>query len=199
MALMTSYDRSICLELFYVGPKNGGRTTNIRFLHSRMSRRPGPNFVGSLSEFPEFGFELIDPEIRIGNWQLKTSFIRLDEDQFQITASARRQHVQSNAFPLPFIEALVFVADSQQVSLDENVRVMNDLRRSKFGQELFSRPTPMLLQCNKRDCPDVLSPDLIESAMGLKAVTVIESVASIGTGVQVTYDEIIRIIVDQVG
>ena len=81
------------------------------------------------------------------------------------------------------VDGIVFVADSQISRLDENVEAISDLFEDL--EELGFEPSevPLVLQCNKRDLPEIVPVDSLRQQLGLNGIPTFESVAVDGVGV----------------
>jgi signal recognition particle receptor subunit beta len=81
------------------------------------------------------------------------------------------------------VDGIVFVADSQIKRLQENVHAIQDLYEDLEELGFIPQEVPLILQCNKRDLPDIMPVESLKSSMGLNGVATYESVAVEGAGV----------------
>jgi signal recognition particle receptor subunit beta len=81
------------------------------------------------------------------------------------------------------VDGIVFVADSQIRRLQENVEAISDLHEDLEELGFVPSEIPLILQCNKRDLPEIMPVTTIKENLGLNGVPTFESVALEGTGV----------------
>jgi hypothetical protein len=81
------------------------------------------------------------------------------------------------------VDGLVFVADSQREMLDANRENLGKLYRSLAQVEIDSNEVPMVFQYNKRDLPNLLSVDELNSALNPQGYPFFEAIAEQGKGV----------------
>jgi signal recognition particle receptor subunit beta len=93
---------------------------------------------------------------------------------------------------------VVFVADSQRHCLGANLESVRDMEQnlSELGYDL--RTTPLVLQCNKRDLPDITPVSLMRQRLGFDGAPCFASVATEGAAVFDTLKAIINLVVKQV-
>jgi signal recognition particle receptor subunit beta len=81
------------------------------------------------------------------------------------------------------VDGIVFVADSQIKRLDENVEAITDLYEDLDELGFVPEELPLILQCNKRDLPEIMPVDSLKHQLGLNGVPTFESIAVDGVGV----------------
>jgi len=81
------------------------------------------------------------------------------------------------------VDGIVFVADSQIKRLDENVEAIKDLFEDLEELGFVPGEVPLILQCNKRDLPEIMPVTTLKENMGLNGIPTFESVAIDGVGV----------------
>jgi predicted GTPase len=80
-------------------------------------------------------------------------------------------------------DGVVFVADSASDRLTENQECLNNLQKTQHNYGKSLSDMPVVLQCNKRDLPAVLSLEEMQKALSTGNCPVIPAVASKGEGV----------------
>jgi signal recognition particle receptor subunit beta len=96
----------------------------------------------------------------------------------QVYYNSTRQLVLKGA------DGIVFVADSQDFALDANLESMQNLEDNLKRQGIRIREIPLVIQYNKRDLPNALPIDQLESAINKLNVPHFASVATTGLGVE---------------
>jgi mutual gliding-motility protein MglA len=90
------------------------------------------------------------------------------------------------------VDGIVFVADSQEQRMDANVEALDNLMSNLKEHGYDFNKIPYVLQLNKRDLPNILSPEALNKELRKKNEAVVEAVAFHGTGVFETLKEIAK-------
>ncbi len=93
------------------------------------------------------------------------------------------------------VDGLVFVADSQIRRLQENVEAIRDLNKDLKDLGYIPSELPIILQCNKRDLPDIMPVHSLKQYLGLNGIPTFESVALDGIGVLDSLKSIVNSVV----
>jgi hypothetical protein len=80
-------------------------------------------------------------------------------------------------------DAVVFVANSAADRLDENRASLAEMQENLKANGIDPDTIPMVFQYNKRDLPDILSVEVLTSALNPRGEPVVEAVALRGDGV----------------
>ena len=80
-------------------------------------------------------------------------------------------------------DGVVFVADSQAERIDANLETLDNLREHLKDHNLNFDTIPYVLQLNKRDLPNIMTPDELKKQLMVKGEPVTEGVAITGQGV----------------
>jgi signal recognition particle receptor subunit beta len=88
------------------------------------------------------------------------------------------------------VDGIVFVADSDATRLADNVASLADMKGllAEHGYDYFS--LPLVLQYNKRDLPNILSVEKLNSALNERNVPWFEAIAIQSVGVIETFKAI---------
>ncbi len=181
MAEISLKDKTIRVKVIYYGPALGGKTTNLRVLHERAARgRRGE--MWSINSFQDrtILFDLL-PLHTVGpqGFDLRVQLLAVP-GQAMYTASRRTA--------LRGADAVVFVANSADDRLDENVRSLREMNRYLVEHQLDPAKIPLALQYNKRDLPRVLSIEDLNRALNERRDQIVPSVATSGHGVLETLE-----------
>jgi signal transduction histidine kinase/signal recognition particle receptor subunit beta len=180
MAQFRHAQREIQFKVVYYGPALGGKTTNLEALH-----------------------ELTDPEGKTQLVSLKTAedrtlffdFLPFDLGEIQgyhirfqvYTVPGQVHYNTTRKVVLSGADAIVFVADSQTDRAMENFISWENMKANLLANKMDLRQTPVVVQCNKRDLPGVLSPERILKAMKVEDYPVMLASALTGEGVVETF------------
>ncbi len=168
--------REINLKIVYYGPSLSGKTTSLQYIHSRTN--------------PERRGELIslktreDRTLYFDYMQFEMGAISGLKPRFNIyTVPGQVYYRGTRKLVLKGVDGLVFVADSQIRRLHENVEAIKDLYEDLVELGFSPGELPIVLQCNKRDLPEIMPVQSIKEQLGLNGIPTFESVALEGIGV----------------
>jgi signal transduction histidine kinase/signal recognition particle receptor subunit beta len=172
--------REIQFKVVYYGPALGGKTTNLEALH-----------------------EITDPEGKTQLVSLKTAedrtlffdFLPFDLGEIQgyhirfqvYTVPGQVHYNTTRKVVLAGTDAIIFVADSQADRAMENFISWENMKANLLANKMDIHQTPIIIQCNKRDLPGVLSKEQILSAMKAEEAPATLSSAISGEGVVETF------------
>lgn len=186
MATVSYSAREIDCKLVYCGPGLSGKTTNVKAIHGQVPSDSRGKLI-SLAAGNErtlfFDFLPID------TGEIHGFKIRLH----LYSVPGQAMYSDSRRLILQGVDGIIFVADSQRERLEANVASLRDLKENLRHQR--RRGVSLVLQCNKRDLPNVLPVDQIRRALGLVKVPCIEAVAIDGIGVFETLRKISRTVI----
>ena len=91
-------------------------------------------------------------------------------------------------------DGVLLVADSQERRLDANLETLENLREHLKEHHLDLATIPYVLQLNKRDLPNILSPEELARHLQVKNEPVVEAVAVSGRGVFETLREVAKLV-----
>lgn len=182
--------REINLKIVYYGPALSGKTTNLQYIHAKTS--------------PDIRSDLVSLKTR-GDRTLYFDFLQLELGQIAglkprfnlYTVPGQVYYVGSRKLVLQGADGVVFVADSQWDRLKANIETMRDMEENLRALGCNPRAMPLVLQCNKRDLPNIAPISLIQQQIGCDGVPCFASVAIRGSGVFDTLKAIINLVVAQ--
>ena len=180
MVFFNASTRELTAKIVYYGPGLGGKTTNLKVLHERLEPRTAGDLVALSTESDRtIYFDLLPVELG----DIKGYRIR-----FQLTTvPGQTAYNETRRVVLKGADGIVFVADSQWTLLPKNLESWQSLRENLAANGLSLDTTPVVVQYNKRDLPDILSVEAMEEALGFSAYPHVEAVASEGRGVTETF------------
>lgn len=168
--------REINLKIVYYGPSLSGKTTSLQYIHSRTK--------------PERRGELIslktreDRTLYFDYMQFEMGEISGLKPRFNIyTVPGQVYYRGTRKLVLKGVDGIVFVADSQIKRLGENMSAIKDLFEDLGELGFIPQDVPMILQCNKRDLPEIMPIPTLKENLGLNGIPTYESVAVDGVGV----------------
>jgi mutual gliding-motility protein MglA len=183
MPIINYAGKEIQFKIVYYGPALCGKTTNLIYIHSRLSPSHRGDLISLATAADRTLFFDFLPVTASPLQGFKTKF-QLYTVPGQVIYNATRQLVLRN------VDAIVFVADSQWDKMEENVESLRNLSANLEKQNLSLDDLPYVLQFNKRDIQDVAPTNYLEYLLNnrRKRVRSYESVASTGFNVFATLD-----------
>jgi signal recognition particle receptor subunit beta len=177
--------REINCKIVYYGAGLGGKTTNLQVIYQKTAEQQKGKMISLATETERtlfFDFLPLD----LGNVRGFKTRIHLYTVPGQVFYDASRKLI------LRGVDGIVFVADSQEQRMDANVEALDNLMSNLKEHGYDFNKIPYVLQLNKRDLPNILSPDDLNKELRKKNEAVIEAVAFQGIGVFETLKEIAR-------
>src|SRR5512144_2608748 len=180
MVLYNSAAKELTAKVVYYGPGLCGKTTNLQRLHDRLDPKTVGNLVTLSTQTDRtIYFDLLPVELG----DLKGYRIR-----FQLTTvPGQTAFNETRRVVLKGADGVVFVADSQWTLLPKNLESWQSLKENLAANGLALDTTPVVIQYNKRDLPDILSIEAMQEALGFSAYPYVEAIASEGRGVTETF------------
>jgi signal recognition particle receptor subunit beta len=178
MSIINYASREIQFKIVYYGPALCGKTTNLNYIHERISPSNRGDLV-SLATAAErtlfFDFLPLNAVVIKG---FVTKF-QLYTVPGQVIYNATRQLV------LRSVDGIVFVADSQWEKMEENVESFKNLTDNLTRQNMAIDEVPCVLEYNKRDLPNIAPVNYMEYVLnnGKKRMQSFETVSETGQNV----------------
>jgi len=187
MALVNHTSREINAKIVYYGPGLCGKTTNIHLIYHRIAPNQRGKLISLATETDRtLFFDFLPVELgTIKNYKVRFHLYTVPG---QVFYNATRKLVLKGA------DGVIFVADSQRAMLEANLESLANLRDNFTEQGVNLAEFPMVIQYNKRDLPDTLSVDELNSSLNARNVPFYEAVATTGDGVLKTFTAISKLV-----
>ncbi len=187
MALVNHTTREINAKIVYYGPGLCGKTTNIHLIYHRIAPGQRGKLISLATETDRtLFFDFLPVELgTIKNYKVRFHLYTVPG---QVFYNATRKLVLKGS------DGVIFVADSQRAMLDANIESMANLRDNFAEQGVDLNDFPMAIQYNKRDLPDILSIEELNTAMNPRDMPFYEAVAKTGEGVLKTFTAISKLV-----
>lgn len=187
MALLNYAKREVNAKIVYYGPGLCGKTTNIKFIHQKLRPDTCGKLLSLATETDRTLFFDFLP-VELGEVKgFKTRF-HLYTVPGQVFYNSTRQMVLKGA------DGVVFVADSQRSMLENNLESLRNLRDNLEEQGRKLEDIPLVIQCNKRDLPDILSLEELSQALNPRRVPIFAAAAVRGDGVVQTLTSVCKMV-----
>ncbi len=190
MASINYAFKEVSCKIVFYGPGLSGKTTNLQYVHLKIPPQTRGNLISLATDQDRtlyFDFLPVD----IGKIHGFSTKFQLYTVPGQVYYNATRKLV------LRGVDGLVFVADSQNCKVDENIESLQNLveNLSEYGYNIDK--IPLVFQYNKRDLPDISPVEKLEEALNPKGLAHFEAVATKGIGVFDTLKCISKLVLDQ--
>lgn len=169
MSFINRAKKEINCKIVYYGPSLSGKTSNIKYLYEKFTKKQSQLQTEERTLF----FDFLPLEMgKIEDYKVRFHLYSVPGQPFY--KMARKSLLKG-------VDALIFVADSQMERLEENKKMLIDLESDL--ESLRYSDIPVIFQWNKRDLPNVVSVKDLKSSLNKKNLPEIECIASQGEGV----------------
>ncbi len=186
MALINYASREINCKIVYYGPGLGGKTTNIKYIYTKLNPDIKGKLISLATELDRtlfFDFLPVDLGTIKG---FKTRF-HLYTVPGQVFYNASRKLI------LKGVDGIVFVADSQIERFDENIESFQNMEDNLKTYNISMERIPIVIQYNKRDLPNITSVEELQKVLNPQLkYPYFEAVAVQGIGVFETLKEVCK-------
>lgn len=189
MVVFNPSKREIGAKIVYYGPAAGGKTTNLHFIHNRLNPKQRGDLISLATKDDRTLFFDFLP--------LDLGTVKGFNVRFHLyTVPGQVYYVSTRRAVLTGVDGIVFVADSQEEKLAENIESLEDLEKNLLYYGKRIDDIPMILQYNKRDLKKISSIQTLNSKLNRRNLSVIESVSLNGKGVMETLTDISRAVLE---
>lgn len=176
MSFVNSNAKEVHCKIVYYGPSLGGKTTNIQWVYQQTSNENKSKLKSLDQEIERTLFFDFLP-LNIGEIRGYKTRFHLYTVPGQIVYDASRKLI------LKGLDGVIFVADSQEERMDENIQALKNLERNLEQQGYDIRQIPLVIQYNKRDLPNAMKLQEMRSVLNTYNAPDYEAVANEGKGV----------------
>jgi mutual gliding-motility protein MglA len=176
----------LAAKIVYYGPGLCGKTTNLQYIYRKTAPKTRGEMVCLATETDRTLFFDLLP-IKLGNIGGFNTRFQLYTVPGQVFYNSTRKLV------LKGVDAVVFVADSQEPMLDANIESFENLEENLKEHNLEVTSIPLVLQYNKRDLPNTLPLAELDRYLNKHGFPRFEAVATVGKGVLTTLKEISKL------
>ena len=185
MVQFNTRGNEILLKLVYYGPGLSGKTTNLQSLHAMCSdAQRGEMFSVNTQEDRTLFFDLLP--INLGYIYGNAIHLQIYTVPGQVQYDASRRVVLGGA------DGVVFVADSDESKMQDNVDSLSNLYHNLNANRLNIKQIPFVIQYNKRDLSGAMAVGVMNRRLNFRSVPYFEAIANRGVGVLDTFLSITR-------
>jgi len=187
MVVVSYSGREINAKIVYYGPGLCGKTTNIHLIYHRIAPGQRGKLISLSTETDRtLFFDFLPVELgTVKNYKVRFHLYTVPG---QVFYNATRKLVLKGA------DGVIFVADSQSTMVDANLESLANLHDNFSEMNIDLSDFPMVLQYNKRDLPDVMTIEEMNTRLSRNKVPYYEAVASKGDGVLKTFAAISKLV-----
>lgn len=176
MSLINHNAKEIHCKIVYYGPSLGGKTTNIQWVYHKSTGQDKSELIELPSDVERTLFFDFLP-LNIGKIRdMNTRFHLYSVPGQVVYENSRRQILKG-------IDGIVFVADSQEERMEENIQSLKNLEKNLELQGYDINEIPMVIQYNKRDLPNAVPLAEMRNALNRFNAPDFEGCAREGAGV----------------
>lgn len=192
MSLINSNTKEIHCKIVYYGPSLSGKTTNMQWMYHKMTGQDKSVLHEEPSHLPG------DPErtmffdflpVEVGEIRGYQTRFHLYTVPGQVVYDASRKLILKN------LDGVIFVADSQQERMEENIQSMKNLEENLTRLGFNIREIPMVIQYNKRDLPNAVPIEEMRVALNHFNKPEYEGKANKGDGVMESFKNVSKSII----
>jgi len=187
MSLINYASKEINCKIVYYGPGLGGKTTNIKYIYSKITPEQRGKLVSLDTELDRtLFFDFLPVDLRT---------VKGFKVRFHLyTVPGQVYYNASRKLILKGVDGIIFVADSQIERFEDNIESMENLIENLKEYNLSLDKIPFVIQYNKRDLPNIAPIEELENALNILKVPSFEAVATEGIGVFETLKAVAKLV-----
>ncbi len=193
MAQINVSEKVISIKIVYYGPALSGKTTNLQYIHKKISSKKQSEMISIATEG--------DRTLFFDYLPLETDIIPGFKTNFQIyTVPGQVHYNATRKLVLQGVDGLVFVADSLWTRQQDNVESLFNMKENLVSYGLGLKDIPYLLQYNKRDLPEIAPLEYMDYLLNRGEIRApsVESVALTGDGVFPALNMISKMVIGKI-
>jgi len=191
MAFINYPGKKIAVKIVYYGPGLSGKTTNLKYIFSKIDPRSRGEFICLETDAERtYFFDLLP---------IKAGLVRDFQVQFSLlTVPGQVFYEASRRSALKGVDGIVFVADSQVPLLDSNLESFDGMRKNLLSYDIDLPTLPLVFQYNKRDLDNLIPIETFNNLLNPDKRPFIEASAINGEGVFETLKGIAKVTIPTV-
>ncbi|HUH03416.1 MAG TPA: gliding-motility protein MglA [Kofleriaceae bacterium] len=179
MAQVDTRERQLTIKLVYYGPALSGKTTNLRCIHSRVDElNRGRLMTLDTRDDRTLFFDLLPIFFKSSNLSFRVKVY---------TVPGQPMHEATRRIVLKGADGIAFIADARRSEVAANNQSYQDLMASMDELGIDRARVPSVVQFNKCDLPDIVSPGEVGAFGNSDGEPTFRSCALTGEGVMETF------------
>jgi len=171
MAQFNFFKRELSCKIVYYGPGMSGKTTNVQMIYNNI---PGANKGKMVSICTEQDRTLFFDFVPIDLGKVEGLYIKLRI----FTVPGQVFYNSTRRLVLQGVDGIIFVADSREEKMDENIESMVNLEENLRWHGIDVKNIPIIMQFNKRDMFEISSIEEMQEKVNVFKFESFEAVAS---------------------
>jgi signal recognition particle receptor subunit beta len=176
MSFINHNAKEIHCKVVYYGPSLGGKTTNIQWIYQQTAQDQKSKLIALNTDIERTLFFDFLP-LNLGDIRGYNTRFHLYTVPGQVVYDASRKLIMKG------LDGVIFVADSQNERMEENLESLRNLETNLEAQGYDIREIPLVFQYNKRDLPNSASLADLRTQLNLYNAPDFEATANEGKGV----------------
>lgn len=176
MSFINHNTKTIHCKIVYYGPSLGGKTTNISWIYNQTASDQKTKLVALNTDIERTLFFDFLP-LELGEIRGYKTRFHIYSVPGQVIYDASRKLI------IKGLDGVVFVADSQNERMEENIQALNNLEKNLEAQGIDINEIPLVFQYNKRDLPNASTLKDLRFQLNKFNAPDFEATASEGKGV----------------
>ena len=190
MAYVNFSTREILVKIVYYGPGLGGKTTSLQYIYNSLPQTHRGKMISlATDEDRTIYFDFLP--VYLGKLQGFTVRLQL------YTVPGQVRYNQTRRLVLKGVDGIVFVADLQKHRKFSNIESMQNCEDNLHYYGLKLEEIPHVIQYNKIDLPNILSPEELDPLLNRYHVPWFRTCAVTGEGVLDALTTISKMVFDQ--
>src|SRR6478672_5097289 len=178
--------RELNIKLVYYGPALSGKTTNLQMVHKLMSADQRGRLMSlDTKDDRTLFFDLLPVQFKTkSGYSVKLKLF---------TVPGQVIHNSTRRVVLQAADGVAFIADSQEDQAKNNAESFRNLQENLSQNNLDPADFPVVVQYNKRDLPNIKTPDEIKKAWADSGTPIYLGTAMQGEGVVETFVRLVEL------
>lgn len=179
MAQVDTRERQLTIKLVYYGPALSGKTSNLRCIHSRVDElNRGRLMTLDTRDDRTLFFDLLPIFFKSSNLSFRVKVY---------TVPGQPMHEATRRIVLKGADGIAFIADARRSEVAANNQSYQQLQASMDELGLERAKVPIVVQFNKCDLPEIVSPGEVGAFGQAGSEPAFRSCALTGEGVMETF------------
>ncbi|MEO0294068.1 MAG: Rab family GTPase [candidate division WOR-3 bacterium] len=176
MAVIKYASREIVCKIVYYGPGRAGKTTNVKYIFSKIPEDRKSDIISMATKQDRtlfFDFMPVD----LGTFKNFNTRLQVYTVPGQVIYDSTRKLVLRGA------DGVVFVADSLRSRMEDNIWSWENLIENLKENNINIEEIPIIIEYNKRDLEDIASIEELEAQLNPDHYPSFPSIATTGEGI----------------
>ncbi|MEJ2306287.1 MAG: GTPase domain-containing protein [candidate division WOR-3 bacterium] len=176
MAVIKYASREIICKIVYYGPGRAGKTTNVKYLFSKIPTQRKSDIISMATKQDRTLFFDFMP-IELGTFKNFNTRLQIYTVPGQVVYDSTRKLVLRGA------DGVVFVADSRKIRMEDNLWSWENMLENLEENNLRIEDIPIVMEYNKRDLDDIIPVEELDGKLNPDNYPSFSSIATTGEGI----------------